>query len=91
MILICVIGLALLAGCAHSRSQYYYPDGKLCADIKQYILGAGEVERKLIIAKCGVVESHKTKGTGVSENFSSIPGDIVEGGLKGIIRGFKPL
>ncbi len=87
----CVLGLALLAGCAHSHNQYYYKSGKLCADLKQYILGAGEVERKIIIAKCGVVESHKTKGTGISENFSNIPGDIVEGVVKGAIRGFKPI
>ncbi len=89
VLLLCMIGLTLLAGCAFSYGKYYYHDGKPCARIIDGVMGTGETET-IVDGKC-VTVARSTSDTGISKNGKEALAKIAEGLAKGAVKGVVPI
>jgi hypothetical protein len=84
ILILCVVGLTLFAGCAFQHGKYFYNDGQLCAHTYEVVVGTGETETVTEVVEC-VSITHSTSDTGVSENATELGGKIAEGAVKGLV------
>lgn len=90
VLILCVVGLTLLAGCAFQHGKYYGHDGKLCAHTFEGVIGTGETETVAEVDGC-VVLGHSTSDTGLSENGTKALEKVAEGLAKGAVKGVVPV
>ncbi len=90
VLLLCVVALTLLAGCAIQPGKYYDSDGKLCAHTFEGVIGTGETETVTDADGC-VTITHSTSDTGVSENATELGGKVAEGLAAGAVKSVVPV
>ncbi len=88
---ICMIGLTLLAGCAFSYDKFYHTNGNLCAEVKAWVLGTGDIDKYIVDEWCEVTVLTDTKNTGISKNATEFGGKVAEGLTKGAAKGINPI